>query len=59
MVTREEAQKEIDLCHIDVFAESRLERRERIQSERSKSEVQDNEIDWGTFDSPSFDRVKK
>ena len=27
VVTRDEAQKEIDLCHINVFGEPRLERR--------------------------------
>mgnify|MGYP001588964964 CR=1 FL=1 len=55
VVTREEAQKEIDLCHLKVFGESRSARRERVQTEIKKEA--EGEIDWDLFDSPAFDRI--
>ena len=62
VVTREEAQKEIDLCHIISFGETRSERRERIGNQRSKSSVPGSsttdKINWDSFDSPAFDRAK-
>ena len=54
VTTREEAQKEIDLCHLKVFGESRSERRERIEAMTKNEAV--SEIDWDLFDSPAFDR---
>lgn len=54
VTTREKAQKEIDLCHLKVFGESRSERRERIEAMTKNEAV--SEFDWDLFDSPAFDR---
>lgn len=57
VATREEAQEEIDLCHLKVFGESRSERRERIQASTENEAAK--EIDWDLFNSPAFDRLRQ
>jgi hypothetical protein len=51
LITKQELQEIIDEQHMDIFGETRQERREKL---RSKSEVA--EINWDVYDSPAIQR---
>ena len=55
---REDMQEVIDACHMDVFGESRADRKKRITEEKA---VDDGAAitDWDSFDSPAFERSNK
>ncbi|MDA8732747.1 hypothetical protein N9M28_05465 [Luminiphilus sp.] len=55
LVDGDDIQKAIDAGHLNVFQETRESRSERL----SISEEDDGEIDWGKFDSPTFERITK
>ena len=55
LVDGEDIQKTIDAAHLKVFQETRESRRERL----SITDEADGEIDWGKFDSPTFERKTK
>ena len=55
---REDMQEVIDACHMDVFGESRADRKKRITEEKAT----DDGVaitDWDSFDSPAFERSYK
>lgn len=52
LCTAEEIQVAIDRAHERIYGETRINRRQRLKPLRSES----NEIDWDTFDSPSYER---
>lgn len=59
VASRADMQGVIDTCHIEVFGESRSERRNRIGEESQTTQNRDPIIDWGAFDSPAFERTKR
>ena len=62
VVSRDDMQQAIDECHLKIFAETRAERRDRMNSATGSSlaDVNDEETepDWDVYDSPAFDRAK-
>lgn len=59
VASRADMQDVIDACHIEVFGESRSERKKRVNEESQTTESQDQLTDWGAFDSPAFERTKR
>lgn len=55
---REDMQQVIDACHMEVFRESREERKKRITEEKATDDG-DTITDWDSFDSPAFERSNK
>jgi len=56
---REDMQQLIDACHMDVFKESRTERKKRISEENKATDDGAAITDWDSFDSPAFERSNK
>ena len=56
LATEDDIQRVIDKAHRKVFGETREARRERLNV---AVEGDDGEIDWGKFDSPTFERITK
>ena len=55
LLTSAEAQVVIDEAHLATFGESREERREKLHKEATES-VDDTDIDWDQYDSPTVTR---
>ena len=56
---REDMQQVIDACHMEVFRESRAERKKRIIEEKGATDDEVTITDWDSFDSPAFERFNK
>lgn len=58
-VSRADMQEEIDDCHLKAFGESRTDRRQRLADGANEDMKDSSAMDWGKFDSPAFERLKK
>jgi hypothetical protein len=54
LVDGEEIQEVIDRIHLEVFGESRLARRERLDGVEAKA----GRKEWDDFDSPAYERYR-
>lgn len=57
--SRADMQEVIDQCHLEVFGESRGDRRKRLATELPSESNEGAATDWDQFDSPAFERSKK
>lgn len=55
--SRADMQEVIDQCHLEVFGESRSDRRKRL-TEETKVDNTAAPYDWDKFDTPAFERKK-